>query len=75
MYAHRVRAGNSGRSEGYDRVRVHCGVDRGASPGPPAENLEMCGQARNKVIGFRAVDLRYAKSRQKYDSNFKPAQV
>ena len=57
MYAHRVRVGNSGRLQGYDWVRVHCGVDRGASPGPPAENLETCGQARNKVIGSVAVDF------------------
>ena len=42
---------------GLRLVRVHCGVDRGASPGPPAENLETCGQARNKVIGSMAVDF------------------
>ncbi len=57
MYPHCVRAGNSGRSEGYDWVRVHSGVDRDASPGPPAENLERCGQAWNKVIGSTAVDF------------------
>ena len=42
---------------------------------PPAENLEMCGQARNKVISSTAVDFALRETRQKYDSNFKPAQV